>query len=84
MEHPPAANGSLRDEALLQESVGQNGGHGDRSPLSEGGRAGQLETSSGHEENEPRRPNNLPVRDSDYPKRVSLVYRALLALITSL
>lgn len=84
MEHPPAANGILRDEMNALESAGPNGGPGDRSPLSETGKVGLAESSSGHEENEPRRQSNQPVRDSDYPKRVSVQYGSFLPFLFSL
>jgi hypothetical protein len=70
MEHQPAANSHLVDGGQLAEGAGANGVQGDQSPLSDGLRAGQNEPSSSHEEIEARRPSNMPVRDSDYPKRV--------------
>lgn len=73
MEQQLAANSHLGEEGLLAEGAGANGVQGDQSPLSEGLRAGQNEPSSSHDEIEVRRPNNMTVRDSDYPKRVHIL-----------
>jgi hypothetical protein len=70
MEQQLAANSHLGDDGPHADGAGTNGVPGDQSPLSEALRPGLNERSSSHEEIEVRRPNNMTVRDSDYPKRV--------------